>query len=201
MTAILDLLDSRDDMKTVILVGRWAILAEGTPPPGETRRNPVLLADTAGRLPSGRVEDNFEVFRAGVETTLARIMAGGRQVVVLGPTPEIGWSVPDTLGRSLMFGRPTPPAPTEAAVTARMARVDALFTQLADAGVITYLPTVPSFCDETCDIVNADGKPLYWDGNHLSRTAAQERITPVVAEGLWSAKATTPTAGVALARP
>ncbi len=57
------------------------------------------------------------------------------------------------------------------------------------------------FCRDTCDVVDAQGKPLYWDGNHLSRTGSLERITPIVSNGLWPVRDVNPAAAAALTQP
>ena len=152
---------------------------------------PVLLADEAGQLPSGTVDDNFAIFGARLKATIARLEAAGRKV--RRPRSDSGDRLvrPRRTGYSLMYDRLGPPPPSAAEVARRLARVDQVFRTLAQEGAITYLPVASQFCDVTCDIVNAKGKPLYWDGDHLSRTGSLERITPVLSAGLWPANSAT----------
>jgi peptidoglycan/LPS O-acetylase OafA/YrhL len=183
--AVLDFLKRRDDMPLVMLMGRWAFAAEGVPPPGDSGPS-AILAETSGRMPTGTPEDNFAIFSAGLAATIAAIEMTGRRVVVVGDVPEIGWSVPAVLGQSLMHHRPPPPGPSAGDVWRRSARVKATFDHYEAAGRIDYLPTISAFCPGArCDVVDAEGRPRYRDGHHLTRIGAVERVAPVIEAGIW----------------
>ncbi|MFO1141849.1 MAG: acyltransferase family protein [Amaricoccus sp.] len=185
--AVLKFLQGRDDMPVVILAGRWALAAEGSRS-DEPERN-ALLAPRAGSLPSGTVADNLAVFRAGLADTVAAIRATGRRVVILGGVPEIGWSVPDVLGAHLMHGTPLPPAPTAGEVASRNARVDAVLAELAREPGVAVLPLAPIFCTPGCAVNDAEGRPLYVDDDHLSRTGAAEMLGGPIHDAVWGAGA------------
>ena len=176
---VLQFLEGRDDMPLVILAGRWGFATEGTPSPGEDA-GPAILATVEGRLPSGEIADNAAIFDAALPETIAAIRATGRKVVVLGDVPEVGWSVPDSVGRALMHGVPLPPGPAASDVAQRASESDKAFRALETAGELTFLPLSPAFCRERCDVVGAGERPLYRDGHHLSRSGAIDRVTPLV---------------------
>jgi peptidoglycan/LPS O-acetylase OafA/YrhL len=182
--AVLAFLEGRDDMPTVILAGRWALAAEGTR--GEEPDRPALLADRARAMPSGRPADNLAVFEAGIAGTVAAIRASGRRVVILGSVPEIGWSVPEGLGESLLLGRPPPPAPDAEAVAARNARAEAILREQAAAPGVAFVPLAPTLCTPACAVADAAGRPAYSDAHHLSRTGAAELLAKPVGEGVWA---------------
>ena len=184
---VIAFLSGRDDMPLVILDARWQLPSEGTVT-GEFRPRPALLAEVSGTLPSGAAEDNFAIFEAGLRRTVAAVTATGRTVVVLGPVPEVGWHVPDLVGRARMLGQSPPAPPGRTETEARAARADALFRALEAEGRLRYLPLMPAFCAESCAILDARAVPLYRDDDHLNRAGALERIAPAVWEGLWSAE-------------
>ena len=134
------------------------------------------------------MSDNFPIFEKALRDTIAAIRATGREVVVVGGIPEIGWSVPERVGQSLMHGLPPPAAPTPAEVGGALARADALLRTLATEGSIRYLPVAQGFCAMRCDVLDAEARPLYRDEDHLSRTGAVDRLTPLLMREVWSAQ-------------
>lgn len=179
---VLAFLEGRDDMPLVILAGRWGFATEGTPSPGEDV-GPAILATVDGGLPSGEVADNAAIFEAALPRTIAAIRATGRKVVVLGDVPEIGWSVPESVGRSLMHDVPLPPGPDPSDVARRAKASDEVFRTLQAEGALTFVPLSSAFCHGRCDVVGPEG-PLYRDGHHLSRSGAIDRLTPLLSRVL-----------------
>ena len=54
-----------------------------------------------------------------------------------------------------------------------------LIDQLAKQYPIHFVPTVNTFCQTTCKVVNPFGNLLYFDSNHLTLTGARE-LEPVL---------------------
>ena len=179
---MLSYLEGRDDLPVVILAARWALAAEGTrsdkPGPG------ALLVDRAGDLPAGTVGDNFAIFEAGLRATIAALRATGREVVIIESIPEIGWPVPERIGEYLLHGTTLPAAPTAGAVEQRNARVAQLFRGLAVDPGVRLIPVTAGFCDPACVVVQADGRPVYSDDDHLSRSGAVHWLAPLLS-GIW----------------
>jgi peptidoglycan/LPS O-acetylase OafA/YrhL len=174
---VLAALQARDDLGTVLLVGRWALTGEGTRLEAEGG-DPARLAEVGAEdVP---VQDNFTVFEAALRRTVAVIRATGREVVIVGDVPEIGWDVPRLVMAEVRWGHPLPPRPDLAAVTRRDARIDRLFADLAaaDPGV-RYVPMVQALCDPDCEVAIND-QPLYFDSHHLTAFGAREIMTPVL---------------------
>jgi hypothetical protein len=185
--AVLADLRDRDDAPVVILAARWPIAAEGYLAPNELG-GPALLAwadgpDRGPHLP----EDNFEIFKRAISETVAAITSTGRQVIILGGVPEIGWNVPRRLGSQLLFGLRLPPPPTIEAVSRRQRRAESVLAALATAPDVAYLPLAQLFCDPQCR-VSLEGRPLYYDDDHLSHYGSVEIIGQLFLEQVWHAR-------------
>ena len=182
--AVLAMLRKRTDAPLVILTARWALAAEGYRPAGETDP-PALLALPGRAAAAARPEENFPLYDAALWRTVAAIRATGRQVMLIGDVPEIGFSVPDRVGASLRLGLPTPAPPTLAEVTARTGRSEGVLRAVAegDRGV-RYLALSAALCRPVCQIVK-DGRSLYVDDDHLSRFGATEAMTPILRPSIW----------------
>lgn len=188
--AVWSFLQSRDDLELVILSARWALAAEGTRYLVEQQRELQLVAlNQAGQpIPSTNGQtDNAAVFENALRQTVAAIRATGRDVVLLGPTPEVPWNVPGELARAQMLGntgRDTMPA---ALHQTRAGRTERILRKIAgeDAGV-RYLPLADLLCDETrCRLTDDSGLPLYIDDDHLTNTAALALLPPRLAQ-IWA---------------
>ena len=160
---------ARDEIKTVILKARWAFYAHGSTYEIEARRN-IVIADDESKTPS--MAENEMVFVRGLRRSLAALTKAGKRVVIVGPTPEIGWTVPRTLAMQQYTRRYWPIAPTYAEYMNRQAFVvRTLIALAAEYGAELIFPHTV-LCDEkTCSVREAD-QILYSDNNHLSFTGA-----------------------------
>ena len=182
--AVFEELQKRDDIPLVILAARWALIVEGHRPANEHGR-PVLLAwadrpDTGPYYP----ERNFEIFQQAISETIAAIRSTGRQVIILGSVPEIGWNVPRGIGDHLRLGRRLPAAPTIESVSLRQGRAESVLADLADPPGVRFLPLSHLLCDPVCR-TSHEGRPLYFDADHLSRYGAIKIIGPLFIEKVW----------------
>ncbi len=176
--AVLAMLSEREDLRFVILVARWAFYAEGARSPGEPGTSPILAA--ADDLPavSG---DNFAIFEKAFTRTIATLREMNRTVVILEGIPEIGWNVPAKLASASRWGDKVPMAPNIDDVSKRNIRVQQVFNQATrDPGVI-LLPIADELCRPDC-IVEHDGKPLYYDDDHISFHGAKSVIAPALVD-------------------
>jgi hypothetical protein len=177
---VLAAIKARDDLGTVILIARWALTAEGTRPPMEGGRPARIVPVGAASAETSAAPDNFEVFAEALRRTVVALRATGRNVVILGGVPEIGWDVPQRVTAELRWGHPLPPRPDIASVAHREARTARLFNTLAaaDPGV-RYVPLAPDLCDPECEIEIGD-RPIYFDSNHLNAFGARETVAPTL---------------------
>jgi hypothetical protein len=137
-------------------------------------RDPLLLSD--GHTPE-MVGNNAAVFRHAFMATLARLKAMHKRIFVIGPVPEVDHIVPDTLAQLAASNDSRAIAPTREQFNARERNVfPILYAAQETDGVIVLYPHA-RLCDAQRCPVEADGRALYFDNNHLS-TFGAKRIAP-----------------------
>ncbi|SDZ94190.1 acyltransferase family protein [Microbulbifer marinus] len=178
---VMEMLEQRDDLNTVILVARWALVVEGTRSPGESGP-PAVMAPASGQsarqiaAAGDPASHNFELVASGLADTVARIRATGREVVIVEGLPEIPFSVPMAIVSAEFVGAQLQAAPTREDVEARNRRANAIFDALAEEFQVQRQSLVPELCRPRCQI-QASGMPLYRDDDHLSAFGS-ERLVP-----------------------
>ncbi len=159
----------------VILFGRWALVTEGT----RAKHEPGAPALLAQRGQSGSdIGQNANLVAAGLAHIARTIRTGGKQLVILKATPEIGNNVP---GMILRHGDAVPQhlVPSPAEITARHARADRILDQLATDYGVQLLSPRDILCPQTC-LLQTAGKSLYRDDDHLSTFGAKWLIPQVL---------------------
>lgn len=177
--AVFEMLRQRDDLDTVVLVGRWALAAEGQRLAAEGGR-PLVLRRVDDKTSNQDPVLDFRVFEAALTETVQAIRATGRTVIIVEGTPEIGWDVPVALGNHSHFGAHVPAAPTRAEIDARNARANRVIQRVAQQDGVSMLSLVPALCAPVCEVEH-DGRPLYSDDDHLSRYGAETFAAPMFA--------------------
>jgi hypothetical protein len=161
---------SKYHVGTVIISARWAIYAVAARFGGE-EGSPVFLKDSESREIS--VAENARVFRRGLKRTIDFLRNSGLHVILVGPWPEIGMPVPETLAKRRLFGETQDIGPSRQEFMTRQSIVfDAFHAFAGDPDVEVVYPH-ERLCDATHCQVAVNGRPLYWDDNHLSVYGAQ----------------------------
>lgn len=173
-SSIIKMLRDRDDYPVVVLAARWALVAEGTGAPGE-RRDPIILRRSGDFDSRGGIAENFAVFEEALLRTVDEIRKTGRQVIILASVPEIGWNVPQILGNAKLMSTGLPDGPSLRDVKRRNIRVDRVIHRAAEAPGVRAIDLAPGFCAPDC-VVQAEGRPLYSDDDHLSTFGARRLI-------------------------
>jgi peptidoglycan/LPS O-acetylase OafA/YrhL len=108
-------------------------------------------------------------------TAAARaLLSAGKRLVIVYPVPRQAFHVPRAMANSLRFGIDYNPARAERAqYLARTRRVFATYDAIGTRGVERVYPDRILCPDGPC-AVTAEGKPLYFDDNHLSMRGARE---------------------------
>jgi peptidoglycan/LPS O-acetylase OafA/YrhL len=156
------------DVKTVILSARWAVYALGTFV--KLEEDPKIFLNDADSHDVSFAEDE-RVFRRAFKRTVETLRSEGRRVVIVGPWPEIGLRVPETLARARYLGISEEFGPTREEFLEREAVIFDVFHEFADDPGVEILYPHEQLCDGRCKVV-LDGQPLYWDDDHLSRLGA-----------------------------
>ena len=182
--AVIAELEKRNDIPLVILAARWAMTAEGYRLPNEYG-SPALLAwangsDAGPYYP----ERNFEIFQRAISETVAAIRSTGRQVIILGSVPQIGWNVPVRLAGHLRWGHRLPSAPMIESVLRRQGRGASVFAALDDPPGVRFIPLAHLLCDPVCRTSHED-RPLYFDDDHLSSYGSIKIIGQLFIEKVW----------------
>jgi peptidoglycan/LPS O-acetylase OafA/YrhL len=182
--AIAAYLLSQPSIHTFVLAGRWGLWAEGSPYKHEAGKR-VSLADASG-VPL----DNHAALTAGLERVVAKLTGAGKQVWLVGPIPEIGYNVPRTLYfDSLGVPRSIHIQPTRKEFDERESFVLALFARIAEKYNVRAVWPHQYLCDARLCQVQKEGRPLYVDDQHLTRSAAKSMsaiFDPIFADSVRS---------------
>jgi hypothetical protein len=175
--AVLTYLQVHPEITTVILAARWSVNANGTryknEPGGE-----ILLADDA--LVATQAADNFEIFERGLNRSVEALRKLSRQVLIVGPIPEVGWRVPTVIARQTMSGQIFDISPSRLEFDVRQAAVMRKFDALQASSAATIVHPHLLLCGEAvCDLTR-DMVVLYSDTDHLSKAGA-ELVAPIFA--------------------
>jgi peptidoglycan/LPS O-acetylase OafA/YrhL len=163
---IIQYLLSLPSIHTIILAGRWGLWAEGTTYKQEGGKG-ILLVDA-----SEHVVDNHAALAAGLDKAVARLAAAGKQIWLVGPIPEIGYDVPRTLYLySLGLPRSVDIRPTFKEFSERQAFVLKLFAHMVEKYRVRAVWPHQFLCNSSFCDVQKDGRPLYIDDQHLTRSA------------------------------
>ncbi|MFN3521831.1 MAG: acyltransferase family protein [Phenylobacterium sp.] len=158
------------DIDTVILVARLQEHVEGPwegPGPARDTPKPARWFDAEGHALSA--QDAPDAVIDGFLRTVAALRAAGKRVILVYPTPEVGYFVPSTVARLVAHGQdPEGFTIPRELFAQRMVRVRAALNDIPDGPDLVRIRPAESLCDaQTCRVM-ADGVPLYFDDNHLS---------------------------------
>jgi len=166
-------------IRTVILVGRWALSTKGSrykQESGESIRLVDLLAPTDAA-------SNPVLFERGLERTVAKLRALDRKVVIVRPVPEVGYDVPSYVFSARITGRDLNPiiAPKVQEYRDRTREVDSTFSKLGGLRLASFVDPATLLCNDTICPVTARGMALYRDDDHLS-TYGSKVVSPIFDE-------------------
>ena len=160
--------------KRILLVGRWAYYATGTGSGGDVG-NTIALTPAPG---SPLVADTQAgLYAAALASTVETLNDSFDSVAILRQVPEIPAYDSRSIARALAHGRLTP---TEASanftvqpetLAARVMDAEAPLYALASEARITLIDPWPRLCPERCSVM-LDGRPVYFDNNHLTNAGA-----------------------------
>ena len=153
----------------VILVGRWAMYDQGHGV-GADQNEVHKLVDLDSSEPASASQ--HEVFRRALARTVNALRAANKDVVFVASVPEISTEVPERLALLERLGRHDPVGPTRSDFLARQAYVQRDLDALARLPNVRLIEPASTLCATGQCRVEADGIPLYQDGDHLSRFGA-----------------------------
>lgn len=178
-------LEGRQDVRLVVLGARWTLYVEGTRPQGEAGSD-LRLEWTGNQTRYSGGLDNATLVEMTLRETVMAIVATGREVVLLGPVPEVGRNVPASNARQALLGWIPVASVTREEYDARAGQTERLLMRISEAVEgVRYVALSDLFCDaKFCRTSSADGRPLYVDSNHISQTAALSLLPPRLVD-IW----------------
>lgn len=163
--AVAKLLERYPDVRTVVLVGGWALYAEGSRF-REATRAPVLISRNG-------VDGNSRAFYAGMERTLRFLAERNLNAVFVTQAPEIGWDVPSVLARSQAYDRQPPAPPSLDDYRARQKKVTDIVTEISQRHSVRVVDIARILCPGKTCLTVQDSQWLYIDSSHLSTRGAE----------------------------
>lgn len=167
------LLLSAERPSTVVLSARWALHVEGPSDDfGEEEPGRVSRGALAQRGQRRAADDQSALMARALETTVRRLRAAGKRVVIVLPTPELGTSVPRALALvAARGGAPESFALPARVFDARQRGVMAAIDAIREPGLVRVDPARLLRRGDGYPGM-ADGVVLYHDDDHLSLSGA-----------------------------
>lgn len=122
----------------------------------------------------GYYDISYSDWEMGINTTAAALRQLGRTVIVVGPIPYPDRNVPSDLARSEMFGwNNTELSLSRSEYYLKASPILAKLRHLSNVHDIRFVDLTPIMCNENICPFVVDGRPLYFDDNHLSLAGAR----------------------------
>ncbi|PLY17003.1 MAG: acyltransferase [Sedimenticola sp.] len=148
----------------VIIINRYSVHIKG-PNEGLHKRWGIIYTD---RAPDAPIEDAATLYSQRLVGSLCRI-GQSHKVYTVAPIPEIGTEVPQTMARRAMAsGQVVDITLPLADYYSRNDVALAALNRASDECGIRVLDPTPHLCDETVCYGSLNGRPLYFDDDHLS---------------------------------
>ena len=161
---------AKPNIRQVILVARWALYAMGRRFRSEAGHTVYLRDDDSSER---SIAANQAIFTQGLNQTVERLTAMGKQVVLVSQIPEAEFKVPAALARAMHLNRNLEVAPRVEDYSERQAFVSALFLQQLNRPGVMIVHPEQALCAQDRCAVSVAGSPIYRDSNHLTATAAR----------------------------
>jgi peptidoglycan/LPS O-acetylase OafA/YrhL len=174
--ATLKVLEASNEIHTVLLMARAASHLVG--PNGEEGfRNPrSVILSSDGEHPTGKAL--VELWETHLRQTIQHLLAAGKNVVLVYPTPELNYNVPQAIARTLATKRDINQLYLPfASYQQRERLVFEILDRAGDSPRILRVYPHKSLCDAERCFTSAGGKSLYNDDDHLSIPGAK-RVLP-----------------------
>lgn len=180
--AVMDEIRLRPELRTIILVSRWALWQTNLDPFEGPRPDDHRQFDDPA-LPGEPGEQGVVAF--GLVQLVDALRAMNREVVIVATAPEFPFDVSAAVLAHARFGRPMPPGPDIEDYAERNAGVMAVLAELDALEGVRIVPLADFLCRPEC-LAAFNGRPIYRDDDHFSYYAARTLLGPLMAERIWS---------------
>ena len=164
--AMLEIALQNHNIKTVVLSSRWTNWRIGEPGALDEKPVDIRLKDSAGTASSA--QDNKRIFAAGFESLIKQLTAAGKTVWIVGPIPLPNVRVPQALFVERFGFVKSSFDISYGAFRAQNAWVLSFFERIAKDYPVQFIWPDRALCHQGVCRVSDEGKPLYFDDNHLS---------------------------------
>ena len=168
--SVIALIRRNATLQTVFIASRWTLAADGRRNLNEGGADRFVRDSESGEV---SIAENQAVFRRGLARTLTALHAAGKNIVLIGPVPEIGFDVPTTLARSIWFNDRLRIEPSLASFFIRQRFVMHTQADLQRHFGFRLIQPYQALCDNMKCSVGGAEHPLYIDDNHLSITGTR----------------------------
>lgn len=188
---VFSFLKNSPQISTVILVARWTIYFEGARfkngQGGDEYGWPIpatfILNKNESLDEDGRKKFVAQAYQEGVKN----ILKMGKKVILIYPTPEVGWNVPEYLFKSVKVMRSELSAETASTSFSqyeqRNRKTIDILDAIEDNPHLTRIYPDKIFCNSfvasRC-VVHEKGMPFYSDDNHLTEAGAEKIIQQIL---------------------
>ncbi len=190
---VLRFLVESEEIRDVVLVGRWTLYFEGARFDNEEggeefgQEVTATLVDPALRETLAEAPRREQV-GASVAAAVERLLAAGKRVALVYPAPEAGWDVPDRLARERLYGfeREGPVSTSQAVFEHRAAAAHAALDALPEDPDLIRIRPEALVCGRPLEgrcVLEREGTPLYFDSNH-PRLAGAREIAGAIVQGM-----------------
>ena len=167
--AAFEYIKNQKTINTVVIHSRWALSIEGTDYQNGSGPDYQLV----DRINPNNKGNNFQIVKIAFERTLKELKNAGKSVVIIGPVPEVGYSVPRFLANAIQWNKTVELRPTFTDFMQRQARTFSILDSLKENYIEAIIYPHQRLCDNHfCEVVLED-EPLYFDSNHLTEKGAK----------------------------
>jgi peptidoglycan/LPS O-acetylase OafA/YrhL len=173
---VASLKQGNDVPDTVIISARWALLME------RNRFNNNEGGEENGNDWYWDVEADGrsykESMRLALQKSIRKILESGRRVILIYPSPEMGWDVPMRLAKTYRINgniTPTDASTSHETYQARNEAAISALDEIEDSDRLVRIRPEPLLCPSQGSgrcLAHTNGISLYFDDNHLSNAGA-----------------------------
>jgi len=184
--ATLEMLVADPRIETIFLAARWPIYIEGVGLPTEGMSRFALVPEMRATVEDPSL--NGAILAAALDDLATALTDAGKNLVLVGPVPEMPWDALAVLRVEALFGYPSiRRLPQLVDIAPRQALSDAILQASALRDHVFYVPLSTRLCRPDCAV---QGGSLSWysDNNHLTHEGAKQLVGPILAEASanWS---------------
>lgn len=154
----------------IVLVNRFSLYLYG---PNEV--DPPLaklMSQSTSKNGDIKSEGYAAEMRAGILKTVCEL-SKDRDIYIVKPVPELGFNVPASMGRSMIFNVPTRVSVTLEQYNKRNSFALKTLDLAADQCGAKLLDPIPYLCGKDTCWGDVDGLPIYFDDDHLNERGSE----------------------------